>query len=50
MVHQADVALIVTTSTFTQSAREYAGLAGIVLTDGDAMKRWTLGVVPPWQW
>lgn len=50
MVHQADVALIATTSTFTQSAREYAGLAGIVLADGDAMKRWTLGVVPPWQW
>lgn len=49
-VHGAAVALIATTSTFTQSAHEYANLTGIILVHGTAMQRWTLGIVPPWQW
>ncbi|MEV7122242.1 restriction endonuclease [Kitasatospora griseola] len=50
VVHQAAIALIVTTSSFTQGAHEYADIAGIGLVDGEGMKRWTLGITPPWQW
>lgn len=40
-VHEADVAVIVTTSSFTQPAAEYADTCGIVRVDGEALAAWT---------
>ncbi|MER5726793.1 restriction endonuclease [Streptomyces sp. NPDC002138] len=48
-VHEADVAIVVTTSSFTAPAQEYAAVCGIVCVDGDALAAWTeLGAAPPW--
>ncbi|MFE2246457.1 restriction endonuclease, partial [Streptomyces lavendulae] len=40
-VHEADVAVIVTTSSFTAPAAEYADTCGIVRIDGEALAAWT---------
>lgn len=49
-VHQADVALLVTTSDFTAPALEYAEQCGIVCVDGEALRAWTDGTGPrPWE-
>ncbi|MFD3555807.1 restriction endonuclease [Streptomyces goshikiensis] len=49
-VHDADVAVVVTTSSFTEPALEYAAACGIVCIDGDALAAWTeLAVAPPWE-
>ncbi|MFG2712809.1 restriction endonuclease [Streptomyces goshikiensis] len=49
-VHDADVAVVVTTSSFTEPALEYAAACGIVCVDGDALAAWTeLAVAPPWE-
>ncbi|WP_423832531.1 restriction endonuclease [Streptomyces manipurensis] len=40
-VHEADVAVIVTTSSFTAPAAEYADTCGIVTVDGEALAAWT---------
>ncbi|MFJ7780662.1 restriction endonuclease [Streptomyces yangpuensis] len=49
-VHEADVAVIVTTSSFTAPAAEYAGTCGIVLVDGEALAAWTdLRAPAPWE-
>ncbi|MFF5359955.1 restriction endonuclease [Streptomyces scabiei] len=49
-VHEADVAVLVTTSDFTAPALEYAGQCGIVCVDGEALRAWTDGTGPrPWE-
>jgi restriction system protein len=48
-VHRADVAAVVTTSTFTRAAHEYARLAGIRLVDASALAAWAgRSGPPPW--
>ncbi|MFJ5090162.1 restriction endonuclease [Streptomyces sp. NPDC088674] len=48
-VHGAQLALMVTTSTFTDPARDYADTCGIRLIDGPALQAWTTGETPaPW--
>ncbi|MEW2417009.1 restriction endonuclease [Streptomyces sp. NPDC046866] len=46
-VHGADVAVIVTTSSFTAPAVEYADTCGIVRVDGEALAAWTEQQTPP---
>ncbi|MFI8825692.1 restriction endonuclease [Streptomyces sp. NPDC053431] len=48
-VHGADVAVLVTTSSFTVPALEYAASCGILCVDGTALDAWTASVSPaPW--
>ncbi|MBP2579801.1 restriction system protein [Streptomyces sp. PvR006] len=48
-IHEADVAVVVTTSSFTGPAAEYAATCGIICVDGDALDAWTNHVTPaPW--
>jgi restriction system protein len=46
-VHRAGVAAVVTTSTFTKQAREYAAHAGILLFDADTLGAWASRTGPP---
>ncbi|MGW5697845.1 restriction endonuclease [Streptomyces asiaticus] len=46
--HHGNAAVIVTTSRFTASAREFANGVGIALVDGPALTAWTAGGPPPW--
>ncbi|MCX4782247.1 restriction endonuclease [Streptomyces sp. NBC_01264] len=49
-VHGADVAVVVTTSSYTTRALEYAAACGIVCVDGEALAAWTeSAVAPPWE-
>ncbi|MGW4744887.1 restriction endonuclease [Streptomyces sp. NPDC004290] len=49
-VHEADVAVLVTTSTFTDPALEYAAQCGIVCVDGTELAAWTASTAPaPWE-
>ncbi|MFJ6793651.1 restriction endonuclease [Streptomyces sp. NPDC091268] len=49
-VHEADVAVVVTTSSYTAPAAEYAAACGIVCVDGEALAAWTDQTAPPpWQ-
>ncbi|MFD9305645.1 restriction endonuclease [Streptomyces sp. NPDC060048] len=49
-VHEADVAVVVTTSAFTAPAAEYATTCGIVCVDGDGLAAWTESrTPPPWE-
>ncbi|WP_435859232.1 restriction endonuclease [Streptomyces neyagawaensis] len=49
-VHEADVAVLVTTSDFTAPAVEYADQCGIVCVDGEKLRNWTDGTGPcPWE-
>lgn len=48
-VHEADVAVLVSTSDFTAPALEYAQQCGILCVDGEALEAWTDGTGPrPW--
>ncbi|MFE4304916.1 restriction endonuclease [Streptomyces sp. NPDC056517] len=48
-IHEADVAVVVTTSSFTAPALEYAATCGIICVDGEALAAWTDQVTPaPW--
>lgn len=48
-VHEADVAVLVTTSSFTTPATDYADTCGIVCVDGEGLAAWTdLEAPPPW--
>ncbi|GAA2219156.1 restriction endonuclease [Streptomyces nogalater] len=48
-VHEADVAVLVTTSDFTAPAAEYAEQCGIVCVDRPALRAWHDGTgLPPW--
>jgi restriction system protein len=48
-VHEADVAVLVSTSDFTAPALEYAEQCGIVCVDGEMLGAWTDGTGPrPW--
>ncbi|MER5738811.1 restriction endonuclease [Streptomyces sp. NPDC002262] len=46
-VHEADVAVLVTTSSFTDPALEYAASCGIVCVDGTELAAWTASAAPP---
>lgn len=49
-VHEADVAVVVTTSPAAAPAEEYAATCGIVRVDGGALGAWTeLAAPPPWE-
>ncbi|MGW0207607.1 restriction endonuclease [Streptomyces sp. NPDC003233] len=49
-IHEADVAVLVTTSEFTEPAREYARQCGIVCVDGPGLVAWCHGTGPsPWR-
>ncbi|MEV0241723.1 restriction endonuclease [Streptomyces sp. NPDC050674] len=49
-VHEADVAVLVTTSDFTAPAVEYADQCGIVCVDREALEAWTERTGPrPWE-
>ncbi|WP_435811966.1 restriction endonuclease [Streptomyces massasporeus] len=48
-VHEADVAVLVTTSDFTAPALEYAEQCGILCVNGETLEAWTDGTGPrPW--
>ncbi|GAA3399203.1 restriction endonuclease [Streptomyces roseoviridis] len=48
-VHEADVAVLVTTGSFTEPALEYAAACGILCVDGAALAAWTeAGAPAPW--
>jgi restriction system protein len=48
--HRADLAAIVTTSTFTKQARDFARRVGIRLVDREGLSRWASGAGPaPWK-
>ncbi|MEU9573836.1 restriction endonuclease [Streptomyces massasporeus] len=48
-VHEADVAVLVSTSDFTAPALEYAEQCGILCVDGESLEAWTNGTGPrPW--
>ncbi|MFB6826178.1 restriction endonuclease [Streptomyces virginiae] len=50
VVHEADVAVVVTTSSFTAPAEDYAATCGIVCVDGEALAAWTESrTPPPWE-
>ncbi|MER6313188.1 restriction endonuclease [Streptomyces sp. NPDC001581] len=46
-VHEADAAIVVTTSDFTAPATEYAAACDIVCVDGDGLAAWTESLIPP---
>ena len=49
-VHEADVAVLVTTTDFTAPALEYADRCGIVCVDREALRAWTDSTGPlPWE-
>ncbi|MFD9722731.1 restriction endonuclease [Streptomyces sp. NPDC059072] len=49
-VHQADVAVLVTTGSLTAPAAEYAETCGIVCVDGEDLAAWTeMEAPPPWE-
>ncbi|XLE11222.1 restriction endonuclease [Streptomyces sp. Pv4-95] len=49
-VHQAEIAVVITTSAFTEPAAEYADRCGILCFDHDDLTAWASGVGPaPWQ-
>ncbi|MGW5851774.1 restriction endonuclease [Streptomyces sp. NPDC055254] len=49
-VHEADVAVVVTTSAFTAPAEEYAAACDIVCVDGESLAAWTESrTPPPWE-
>lgn len=49
-VHDADIAAVVTTSTFTEPAVAYAEQSGIRCLDHDMLYAWEAGIGPaPWQ-
>ncbi|MEU9593354.1 restriction endonuclease [Streptomyces sp. NPDC048193] len=48
-VHEADVAILVTSSDFTAPAADYAEQCGIVCVDGRRLRAWSEGAGPePW--
>lgn len=49
LVHRADLAIVVTTSSYTAAAEGYARTAGIRLVDGTELASWASGEsAPPW--
>lgn len=49
-VHEADIAVLVSTSDFTGPAMEYAEQCGIVCVDRETLEAWTDGTgTPPWE-
>lgn len=47
-IHEADTAVMVTTSTFTLGARDLAQRWGILLCDFRQLLVWTEASIPPW--
>ncbi|MEU9954134.1 restriction endonuclease, partial [Streptomyces sp. NPDC047939] len=49
-VHEAEIAVCVTTSAYTGPALDYADQCGIQCLDGEALSAWSEGSAPPpWQ-
>lgn len=48
VVHRAQLAIVVTTSSFTTAATGYARTAGIRLVNGRELAAWAAGGTPPW--
>lgn len=48
LVHRADLAVVVTTSSYTTAAESYAHTAGIRLVNGRQLASWAGGARPPW--
>ncbi|MEU1348567.1 restriction endonuclease [Streptomyces sp. NPDC005795] len=48
-VHEAEIAVCVTTSEYTGPALDYAEQCGILCLDGEALTAWSEGSAPPWQ-
>lgn len=49
-VHEAEIAVCVTTSEYTDPALDYAEQCGILCLDGEALTAWSEGTAPPpWQ-
>jgi restriction system protein len=48
IVHRADLAIVVTTASYTAEATGYARTAGIRLVDGDELAAWAAASRPPW--
>lgn len=48
IVHHAQLAIVVTTATYTTAARDYAHQAGIRLIDAGGLAAWAAGGQPPW--
>ncbi|MET7648230.1 restriction endonuclease [Streptomyces sp. NPDC005426] len=49
-VHEAEIAVCVTTSAYTEPALDYAQQCGILCLDGEALAAWSEGSAPPpWQ-
>lgn len=48
VVHRADLAIVVTTGSYTAAAAAYAQTAGIRLVNGDQLDAWARGGRPPW--
>jgi restriction system protein len=46
-IHQADVAVVVTTAGFTKQAQQYAKLMGIKLFNGRDLEAWASSTGPP---
>ncbi|MGC5341601.1 restriction endonuclease [Streptomyces sp. DT24] len=50
-VHEAEIAVVVTTSEFTEPAADYADRCGILRVDRPALDAWSDGSgPPPWAW
>ncbi|AKZ53800.1 putative membrane protein [Streptomyces ambofaciens ATCC 23877] len=48
-VHEADVAVLVTTSDFTEPATDYAAQCGILCVNEERLREWSEGLAPaPW--
>lgn len=48
-IHRADLAIVVTTSSYTADAEDYARAAGIRLVDGQELAAWAESrLLPPW--
>jgi restriction system protein len=49
-VHEASVAIVVTTSGFTEPAVDYAARCGILCVDGEGLAGWSsMQAPPPWE-
>lgn len=48
-IHGADLAAVVTTSSFTKDAAEFGSRVGLRMFDGQQLAAWAAGGPPPWR-
>lgn len=48
-IHGADLAAVVTTSSFTKDAAEFGNRVGLRMFDGQQLAAWAAGGPPPWR-